>query len=139
MKYKKIEENKYLIRLDHDEDLMESLLEFAKDERLSGGALWGLGSVQEVTLAHYDLGKKEYMESEFEQAFEIVSLSGFLGMLEGKPVLHLHGTFSDEHMRTFAGHISEAKIAATCEIFFVKTSEIRRYKDSEVGLHLFDL
>jgi predicted DNA-binding protein with PD1-like motif len=131
----------YLIRLDRGESLRASLEEFVRETKLEGAWLSGIGAVLEVTIAFYDLDKKEYHWQHFLGLREVVSLSGNLAFDEQSQLAcHLHGVFSDRDFRTVGGHIKDLTAAATIELFAHRTYQpIHRKMDPEVGLQTLDL
>jgi uncharacterized protein len=131
----------YIIRLEKDELLVESLQRFAAETKLESGWVMGLGAVQWAELGFYDLPTQEYHWKKLTQLLEITSLQGNLSRFDGKPMFHVHGTFSGPDMQAFGGHVKEAAVAATCEIFihtWFKDPLMRRH-DAAVGLKLLDL
>ena len=54
--------------------------------------------------------------------------------------VHCHAVFSNANMEAIAGHLKDAIVSATCEIFLVKLDgEIERKYDDNIGLNLMDL
>ena len=139
MTFRKIEKG-YLIRLFKGELLIATLKDFFKKEKITSGFLQGIGGATQAEIGIYDLDKKEYRFKEFAQTLEIVSLTGNLTNVEGRPHLHLHVVIADQDQRTFGGHLKEATIGGTCEIYFTQLAdEVSRSTDSETGLQLWDL
>lgn len=128
--------DRFLIRLDKGDDLVEKLNEFACAEKVTSGQISGIGALEDVELGFYDLSKKEYQKKTFEGDFELLSLEGNLTHLEGKPFFHMHVALSDQDFRAFGGHLYHAKVAVTCELNFRAFDElVERRLDPEIGLH----
>ncbi len=139
MKYLKQEEC-YLIRLFKDEDLFESLEEFAATEKLGAGMLKGIGALKEVELGFYHLDRKEYDRKLFENEYELLSLDGNLSHVDGKPFFHIHTVLGDEDFSCKGGHLFSAKVAVTTEMYFFPISQkIERKMDDQIGLKLLEL
>jgi predicted DNA-binding protein with PD1-like motif len=73
---------------------------------------------------------------------EIVSLQGVVFQSEdGETLLHLHGTFSDQHGKVYAGHVvtGENPVLATLDGIVAEVADLKlvRRMDPEVGLGLF--
>ena len=68
---------------------------------------------------------------------EITGLSGSVTRVDGKPYLHLHGTMADQRNVIHGGHVIEATVGATCEMF-VRTlpGEMTRAGDEKLGINL---
>ena len=87
---------KYLLRFDRGEEVMTMLLMWARDKKLPGASLTGLGAVENPHLGYFDAEKKGYLDKEFEGEFEIASLCGNLAWDSetGNPIAHMHVVIS---------------------------------------------
>lgn len=139
MRYKKIP-SAYVIRLEKGERVIERLLELCEKEKVKAGYFNGLGAVSEAELGHYDLGKKEYSSKKLSGQYEIASFHGNISEMSGKSYVHAHIVVGDSGFSSWSGHLKEAVISATCEIFLTKLdTAIRRKKEEETGLNLLDI
>lgn len=139
MKYKKFNTS-YLLRFDRDEELIGSLEEFCKAEKIKSGFLHGLGGVTHATLGYYDLEKKKYFFRDCDDVVEIISLNGNITLAEGRPFVHLHGTLGNKKLETVAGHIKSLTIGGTAEIFLnVFEARVERSFDEKTGLNLLEI
>lgn len=139
MQSKKLD-NKWLLRFDPGEEIMEGLRAFCVENNVSSGALRGLGACRRLVTGLYDAGKAEYIRKEYKGEFEIISLLGNITRKEGDIFIHAHICFGDEEMRANAGHCFECEISATCEIVIdVFDAQIERTFKPEIGLHTMDL
>lgn len=131
----------YLIRLDKGERLKESLEQFARETKIEGAWVSGLGGALEATLGFYDLDKQEYRWQKFDGLREIVSLTGNLAYNEaGEFIFHLHGVLADEKYQTVGGHVQDLTAAATIELFMHRAYQpTKRKYDESVGLQTLDL
>ena len=128
---------RYTLRFDRGEELIGSLANFCNENQMKAGYFSGFGAVSEVTLMHYDLDTKKYLEKTFTEKMEIANLTGNVSWFEGKSYIHPHGIFSDTEMRAWAGHVKKMIIAATCELFLIQLDgEISREHSEEIGLNL---
>jgi len=139
MKYKKIEST-YVIRLEKGERVIEKLLGLCEKEKIKAGYFNGLGALSEVELRHFNLMTKEYSSKKLSGLYEITSLHGNISEMSGKSYIHAHIVVGDSQLNSWSGHLNEATISATCEIFLVKVDGvITRKKDEETGLNLLDI
>ena len=139
MKYQKMD-SIYIIRLERGEKIIERLLEFCEKEKIKAGYFNGLGAVNEIELGHFDLTTKKYTLLNLSGQFEIASLHGNISTFENKSYIHAHITVGDKKFNSSSGHLKEATISATCEIFLVKVEgQLRRKKDKETELNLLDI
>lgn len=126
-----------LIVIQRGETLMEVLNAYAKDALLNGAWANVIGGVGSVTLGYFQPEQKEYKWQAFDEFLEIVGLQGNLAWVEGEPVWHIHGVFSREDYSTIAGHVRDATIALTGEIYLRPHNEkLTRVYDEDTGLKL---
>lgn len=139
MRYRKIQ-SAYVIRLEKGERVVERLLEFCEKEKVRAGYFNGLGAVSEAELGHFNLGKKEYSSQKLSGQYEITSFHGNISEMSGKSYIHAHIVIGDSGFSSWSGHLKEAIVGATCEIFLTKLdTAISRKKDEETGLNLLDI
>lgn len=133
--------SRYIVRLDKGELLVESLTRFVIDKNIRGAWINGLGGVLWAELGFYQLETQDYIWKKFDQLLEITSLQGNVAWSDDKPVLHMHGAFSDLNMQGLGGHVKEAAAAGTCEIIvqLLDDKELNRTEDPETGLKLLSL
>ena len=94
-----------------------------------------------MILGYLDLDQKQYLKREFDSvSMEMVALTGNLALLDGEPVAHCHAVVGDREMRVFGGHLFEATVSVTVEIFVrVYVGEITRRFDFDLGANLIVL
>ena len=139
MEYLK-DNDKYFIRLLKDENLFEQLGIFAEKEKLSCGHLSGIGALKNCELGFYHLEQKHYDKKMFENEAELLSLDGNLSLLEGKPFFHIHTVLGGADFNCYGGHLFNADIAVTAEIYFRPfDAKIERLKDEGIGLNLLSM
>jgi hypothetical protein len=140
MKYQKISSEKYLIRLEKGEEIITSILEFAKKQTLSFSSISGIGAIGQMTVAFYNLKNKKYFEQNFNESLEVISLSGNLSNFNDQPIAHLHIAAANKNFQLIGGHLKSAIVSATLEII-VETGDktINRFSDQEIGLNLIEV
>lgn len=138
MKHIASNSEKEVLRFDSGDDILAGVIEFAEKKDIKAAWVWMIGSSKETELGFYDLGSKEYKKREFKEDMEIVNVSGNIGRMDGKPILHLHGSFSSHNFNTWSGHIHKLIANATAEVFLLKIENpLDREYDRETGLNLF--
>lgn len=138
MKSKKFD-NKYLVRIDKGEEIVETLKEFCEKENIKLGTITGIGATNRVKVGLFAPKEKEYHASELEDNFEITSLCGNITTMNGETYLHLHINLCDSNHKCFGGHLNYAYVSATFEgIIELIEGEVDRHLDNEVGLNLLD-
>ena len=111
----------YVIRLDEGEEIMASLRSFAQKEGLQGGLISGLGTVDHCVLGFFDRPSGRYEKKEVREEMELIALTGNLSLLDGEPFPHLHIVLSRANFSVVAGHLFEATISVTGELFLLDT------------------
>ena len=140
MQYQKISSNQYLIKLNKNEKIIESLTKFIDENKIASGFFYGLGAAFRAEVAHFNVETKKYSNKIFDEPLEITNLVGTLAIFEDKPLIHPHITVADSQMQAFGGHLVEATISGTCEIVFTDFQKpLYKKLDEEVGLKTFDL
>jgi uncharacterized protein len=122
------------------EEINESIKKFCEKLDVKNAEISAIGSVDSPTLAHYRVDTKKYKEKTFEGIFEITSLIGMVALFDGKPLVHVHVTISDDKMRAFGGHLVKGLTSATVEILLTAfDSKNTKSFDKKIGLKLLDL
>jgi predicted DNA-binding protein with PD1-like motif len=137
MKVKRTETG-FLVVLDVGDGVIDSLKKLAAAERIGMASFTGIGAVKDVVLGYLDLDQKEYLKREFgADSMELVAMSGNLALLNGEPVAHCHAVVGDREMRVFGGHLFEARVSVTAEIFLrVYEGEMTREFAPDFGTNL---
>jgi predicted DNA-binding protein with PD1-like motif len=126
-----------VLNAERGDELINTLLEWCATKRVSSATFTGLGACDALELAYYNLRKKKYERHLITEELEILSLTGNIGTLDGKPVVHVHGVFGRRDLSTLGGHLFSLRVSGACEIHMtVLTKEIQRKHDSETGLNL---
>ena len=131
--------NKYILRIDKNEEVIETLTKFCTKEKIKLATANAIGAASKIKVGLFDIAKKTYLSQEFEGVFEITSLMGTISMMNDQTYLHLHINFSDQACHAYGGHLNYCLIGATCEMVIdVIEGQITRKFEEEIGLNLFD-
>lgn len=135
-----LDETHLLLRLEKGEEIIATLTHITQNHHITNATISGIGSVENPTLAHYRVDTKEYHEQKMEGIFEIIGMLGNITQSEGKPLIHIHATISDEQMHAMGGHIVTADVSATLEIVLsIFPSTITKSYHNNIGLKLLDM
>lgn len=127
----------WLVRLERGEKVVESLKIWCGENSIEGGFLVGLGAVDEVELAHYDVETKTYSTVKFGEPFEVTNLTGSIGIGE-QLVVHAHISLGRKDMSMVGGHLVEARVSGTMEMWVMASEDVwRKVKDEKTGLWVF--
>ena len=130
----------YFVRLDPGEKVMASLRALCERDKIGAGFFEGLGAVTEAEIAHFDPASHDYGATHILDPCEVVSLTGNITVVDGKPSIHAHIALGDREFRVRGGHLREAVVSATVEITLTRLFEdIGRKRDPKTGLFVLDL
>ncbi len=130
----------WLLVFEPGEEPISVLTEFASAKKIKGARVNGIGGFSEVTLAYFNLRSKKYEPIPIREQVEVMSLLGNIGRFEGKPKLHVHAVIGKRDGSAHGGHLLEARVQPTLEVFVVEVPvELRRETDAATGLPLLGL
>ena len=129
----------YVVRLQRGEEVLACLRELCEKESISLGTVSAIGAVNHVVVGVYRVDEQKYVANTFDGVMELTSLMGNITEKDGEPYLHLHAAFGDLTGKVIGGHLNEAVVSATCELFVRKVEgHVGRRLDPETGLNIFD-
>lgn len=132
--------NKYILRIDKGEEIVETLKQFCKEHQINLGSIWGIGATNQTTIGFFETDTKQYHQKNFSADLEIAPLIGNITTQNGEIYLHLHVNLGDKNQRAWAGHLNKAVVSATFEaIIETIDGEIDREFSGEIGLNLLKL
>jgi predicted DNA-binding protein with PD1-like motif len=131
------DKNQYVLRFDKDEEVLEGLKKFMKDEAVSACFFYGVGACQSVELGFFNEHLKDYRKKPFVDNMEIISFAGNGTLADGDPALHAHGSFGGNTFSVIGGHVFKLTVSVTCEIFLTKLDGVmERKQNSDFNLNL---
>lgn len=106
----------FAVRLKPNEDLKQSLKNFALQEKLKAGfILTAIGSLQQATIRFAN----QNISTVFVDKFEILSLNGTIATTG----VHLHIAIADQQGKTIGGHLDNGCIIYTTAEIVIGSSE----------------
>lgn len=128
------------VRVDRGEEIVRSLQAVCSQEGVTFASVTGIGAVGRAVVGLYRVAEKKFISNTFEGELEMTSLSGSVTEKDGKQYLHLHATFAGPDGGAVGGHLVEAVVSGTAEIF-VNTlgGTMGRRTDPVTGLNIFDI
>lgn len=139
MKFLKIDEDAFLIKIEFREKLAQSLKDFSQRNSIDFAVFYGIGALKWADIAYYDLENKRYLSKKFDENLEIISMLGNVSTMDNSKVIHAHVCLGRIDYSTIAGHFNEGEVIS-CEVVMKKYSAIlKREKDEVTGLNLFKL
>jgi predicted DNA-binding protein with PD1-like motif len=133
-------EDRYVVRLESGEPTIQTLTNFLRAEHVKFANLSAAGAVHWVRLGYWNAEARAYEYRELDEQLEVVSFQGNCSLRDGEPFLHLHGVFGRRDFSVLGGHIQEARVHPTLEVW-LRTEDIavRRARDPASGLDLLQL
>ena len=129
--------NTHVLAWDRGGEVLLGFREYLARQNIRAGHLTGLGAAESLEIAFYNLATKEYERRKTNYDVEILSLVGNVALMEGAPVIHMHGTFGKRDFLAFGGHIFSIVAAGACEIHLTELDGImQREYDESTGLNL---
>ena len=129
-----------VVKLEPGDAVISSLAALAREQRLDGGSLQGIGAVNQARLGFYRPEEKRYQTRELRENLEVVSLTGNLGHVGEEPMVHAHAVLGRSDYSLVGGHLFEACVSVTLEIFIRPTDNaILRTHDPRFDLNLMRL
>jgi uncharacterized protein len=137
------------LRLKTGTDITDGIRQICEANGIRGGAiLMGIGSLRKMTFqvlipkADTKLGAGYTEPQAVPGPVEVLSLQGVIfESEEHELLLHIHGTFSDQEGKVYAGHVvaGENPVLATLDGVVAEFADVRlvRRTDPDVGLGLF--
>ena len=136
MEYKRFG-NKYVVRLEKGEEVVATIKKLCQKNNIWLGTIAGIGAVNKATVGLFETATKEYHSQEFSGDMEITNLTGNISTKDGDIYLHLHATLATSDLKTYGGHLNEAVISATGEVFIdAIAGKVERQFSDEIGLNL---
>jgi predicted DNA-binding protein with PD1-like motif len=129
--------NIHFVKLDKGEDVLAILTEYISTADIKSGTFSAIGVLRDTEVGYYELEKAQYIKKTFKGDFELLSLSGNIGELNGKRHPHIHVILGDKDSNCYGGHLLNAKVGVTCEVFITATvMELERIYDDKIKLNL---
>ena len=129
--------NTHFIKFDKGEDVLSTLSEYLNLRDIKAGTLSAVGVLSDVEIGYYQQEKGAYIKKLLKGDYELLSLTGNIGILNKATHPHIHVIIGDDKFNCYGGHLLNAKVGITCELF-IRTSDIdvERIYDDIVKLNL---
>jgi predicted DNA-binding protein with PD1-like motif len=126
-------------RLEKGSDLVAEIERMCAARSVSAAWVSVIGAVRKAAFAYYHQTDHRYLEMASDTHHEIVGFIGNVSLRDGKPFLHAHATFADEHGACVGGHLLRGieVFVAEFEIRELLGVELVRNYEEEYGLALW--
>ena len=134
----KIFGNTAVVRIDRGEEIVSCVKKLCEKENIRLASITALGAVDHAVVGLYRVSEKKYLKNTFEKEMEMTSLTGNVTTKGGETYLHFHANFADADGKVVGGHLNEARVSGTCEMFVtILDGTVERKNDEITGLNLF--
>ncbi|HEX6224500.1 MAG TPA: PPC domain-containing DNA-binding protein [Chryseolinea sp.] len=129
----------YLMVLRQNDNLLDQLEQFARDEKIPSASFTGMGFVN-ITFGFFDFKTKKYDPRDFKSV-ELVSMHGTIAWKKDTASIHAHGVVTDKTFHAFGGHILNAVVGTgSVEILItVHDQRFERRIDESIGADVLNL
>lgn len=133
------ETKEYVIIFGKGDEALSGLLDFADKYQVTSGHFTAIGALSGAVLAWFDPQRKMYREIPINEQVEVLSMVGDFALYQGKPTVHTHMVVGARDGRTSGGHVIEAVVFPTLEVFVtVDAHPLNKKYDRETDLTLID-
>lgn len=147
MQSKKLGKKVYL-RVDKDEDILNSILKVCQDHDIKSATFSGLGACDQVTVGTYIPSKNDFAMHKKAGMLEMINLTGNVtyDTKDQKRQIHAHGLFSyldssKNQIKYFGGDLKQAQVMYTGEITIepVYDGILTKKYDPRTGISIWNL
>jgi uncharacterized protein len=143
MKFKLLDDSAqktFAVILDTGDEVMASLLAFAKQNSVTAAHFTAIGAFSAAVLGYFDWEKKDYSRIPVGEQVEVVSLIGDIALEKDQPKIHAHAVIGKRNGVAMAGHLLEGHVRPTLEITLIESpAHLRREFDARAGLALIKI
>jgi predicted DNA-binding protein with PD1-like motif len=125
------EKSGYWLILDRGEEVKSAISDWARENKVAGAQVWGIGAVTGVALAYYFPRSKKWKTRRFSgKSYELLSCIGNIS----EDGLHAHVSMSDSGFNVHGGHLVSAKISVFGEFFVLPAAKLAKKLAPKLGL-----
>ncbi len=128
----------YVVIFQTGDELAAGLKQVAVELGLTDSSFKAVGALSSVKLAWFNWETKAYDPSVLlDEQTELLSLIGDVATKDGVPQVHAHVVVGKRDGTAHGGHLLEAHVRPTCEVFLTENPKhLRKQIDPESGLAL---
>ncbi len=128
---------KWILAFNTGDQVISEIENFTEEHEIQSAHFTAIGAFLEAELYFFDWESKEYQSIPVDEQTEVLSLIGNIGWIENKVKVHAHVTLGRHDASVLGGHLKEAIVRPTLELFLDEGSEtLQRSEDEETGLAL---
>jgi predicted DNA-binding protein with PD1-like motif len=107
----------YAVIFSAGDEAYSGLLDFAEKCHVTSAHFTAIGALSRVVLGWFDPQKKMYRQNPIDEQVEVATMMGDFALYQGKPSLHSHIVVGRRDGTANGGHLIEAIVSPTLEVF----------------------
>jgi predicted DNA-binding protein with PD1-like motif len=132
-------EKVYAVIFARNDEILSGLTDFAIKYKVEAAHFTAIGAIKDATVGWLDLAAKAYHPIHVNEQVEVLSMIGDVATYNGKPVVHAHMVLGKRDGSTVGGHLWEAHVNPTLEVFVsVDPNPLKKKLDDESGMKVID-
>ena len=132
-------EKVYAVIFSKGDEVLSGLTDFAIKYKVGAAHFTGIGAISGALVGWLDLSAKAYHPIHVDEQVEVLSMMGDVATFNGKPVVHAHLVLGRHDGSTVGGHLWEAHVNPTLEVFVsVDPVGLKKKADDASGMKLID-
>jgi predicted DNA-binding protein with PD1-like motif len=131
-------ERTYAVIFSKGDEVLSGLTDFAKQYHVGDAHFTGIGAVSSALTAWFDIDRKLYHPLPVNEQVEVLSMIGDIATFQGKPIVHTHVVLGKRDGTTAGGHLFEAWVNPTLEVFVTADHGPLNKRDDPSGLRVID-
>lgn len=131
-------ERVYAVIFRKGDEVLSGLTDFAKQYHVGDAHFTGIGAISSALTAWFDLDRKLYHPLPVHEQVEVLSMIGDIASYQGRPIVHTHVVLGKRDGTTAGGHLFEAYVNPTLEVFVTADDTLLGKRDDASGLRLID-
>jgi predicted DNA-binding protein with PD1-like motif len=130
----------YVLVFEIGDSVIETITSFARENGIGAAHFTAIGAFSDATIAVFDFATKGYKNIPVDEQVEVASLVGNITLSNGEPIVHAHVTLGRQDGSTFGGHLIEARVRPTLELFLTRLPQsLQRKLTKESNLPLIHI
>lgn len=131
----------WVLVFDAGDEVVTTMLAFARDKGVRAASITALGGFREVTLGYFDFDRKDYVQRKLSEQVEVMSLIGNLAVTpDGESKLHAHVVVGRRDYTAHGGHLMRGIVNPTLEVMVTESpAELARVFHKDLGLALLKI
>jgi hypothetical protein len=128
----------YAVILGKGDEIMSGMTAFAQREQVEAAHFSAIGAIEGGLFGWFDKERKAYRNLPVDDQAEVASLIGDIGLVDGKPAVHIHAVVILPDGTARGGHLLHARVWPTLEVFLTDyPTPLVKELDESTGLDLF--